>query len=360
MDKLSEAREIISQVDKDIALLFEKRMKAVEAVAEHKIENGLSVFDPAREDYLLKRNCAFVEDETIREYYVNFQKSAMEISKRYQRRILEGMKVAYSGVEGAYAYIAAKHIFPDGNKISYKDFKAAYEAVENGECDCAVIPIENSNAGEVGQVIDLIFNGSLNINNIYTLSIHHNLVALPGAKLENIKKVISHQQAIDQCSEFLRSYDLKSEGCSNTARAAQQVSQSDDYTVAAIASKETAELYGLEILKENINESDVNTTRFAVFSRVMNKSENDHSIIVFTVPDKAGALAHAINVIGHHGFNMRCIKSRAMKDLMWTYYFYVELGGNLQSRSGKYMLDELSDCCDRLKFIGTFNAENKI
>lgn len=360
MDKLNEAREIISQTDKEIAALFEKRMKAVEMVAEHKKENGLSVLDTAREEYLLKKNSAFIEDETIREYYINFQRSTMDISKRYQRRILDGMNIAYSGVEGAYAYIAASRIFPNGNKISYKDFKAAYEAVEKGECDCAVIPIENSNAGEVGQAIDLIFNGTLNINNVYTLSIHHNLVALPGARLENIKKVISHQQAIDQCSEFLRQNDLKTESCSNTARAAQQVSQSGDLTVAAIASKETAQLYGLEILKENINESDVNTTRFAVFSRVMNKSENDHSIIVFTVPDKAGALAHAINVIGHHGFNMRCIKSRAMKDLMWTYYFYVELGGNLQGKRGKYMLDELSECCDRLKFIGTFNAENKI
>lgn len=360
MDKLTEAREVISAVDEEIASLFEKRMKAVETVAEHKIQNGLSVFDPEREDYLLTRNMSFVQDETIREYYINFQKSVMEISKRYQRRILEGMNVAYSGVEGAYAYIAAKRIFPDSNKISYKDFKAAYEAVEKGECDCAVIPIENSNAGEVSQVIDLIFNGSLYINNVYSLGIHHNLVALPGAKLENIKKVISHQQAIDQCTEFIRANNLKTESCSNTARAAQTVSQSDDYTVAAIASRETAELYGLEILKENINESDVNTTRFAVFSRVMNNSQNDHSIIVFTVPDKAGELAHAINVIGHHGFNMRCIKSRAMKDLIWTYYFYVELGGNLQGRRGKYMLDELSDCCDRLKFIGTFKAENKI
>lgn len=360
MDKLTKAREIISETDKEIALLFEKRMNAVKIVAEHKIENGLPIFDASREEYLLKKNAAYVEDETLKEFYMNFQKSTMEISKRYQRRLLEGMNVAYSGVEGAYAYIAASRIFPDVNKISYKDFKAAYESVEKGECDCAVIPIENSNAGEVGQVIDLIFNGSLYINGIYKLPIHHNLVALPGSKIENIRKVISHQQALDQCNEFIRENDFRQESCSNTAMAAQYVSERDDKTVAAIASRETAELYGLEILRENINEKDDNTTRFAVLSRVMNKSENDHSVIVFTVPDKAGALAHAINVIGNHGFNMRCIKSRAMKELIWTYYFYVELGGNLQCKRGMYMLDELSDCCDRLKFIGTFNAEQKI
>ncbi|MGN0468194.1 MAG: bifunctional chorismate mutase/prephenate dehydratase [Acutalibacteraceae bacterium] len=360
MDKLQTAREIIAQTDKEIAELFEKRMQAIRLVAEHKKENGLPVFDSAREDYLINKNSSYVEDEEIREYYINFQKSTMDISKRFQRKILEGMNVAYCGVEGAFAHIAAEKIFPDGNKISYKDFKAAYEAVESGECDCAVLPIENSNAGEVGQVIDLIFSGSLYINNVYDLSVHHNLVALPGAQLEKINRVISHQQALDQCNPFIRSHNLKAQSCPNTAMAAQYVSQSEDLTLAAIASAETAKLYGLEVLKENINESEDNTTRFAVFSRSMHQSTNDHSIIVFVVPEKAGTLAKAINIIGNHGFNMRCIKSRAIKNQMWSYYFYVEINGNLQSKRGKYMLDELSDFCDTLKFVGTFNSGNKI
>lgn len=359
-DKLTEAREIIGQTDKEIAALFEKRMEAVRLVAEHKKENGLPVFDLAREEFLIKKNLAYIEDEEIKEYYTSFQKSTMEISKRYQRRILEGMNVAYSGVEGAYAHIAASKIFPDSNKMSYKDFKAAYEAVENGECDCAVLPIENSNAGEVGQVIDLIFSGSLYVNAVYELSVHHNLVALPGTKIEDIKKVISHEQALEQCTPFIRSNDFSSQTCANTARAAQLVSKSGDPTLAAIASRETAELFGLEILKENINESEDNTTRFAVFSRSMHKSENNHSIVVFVVPEKAGALAKAINIIGNHGFNMHSIKSRAMKDHAWAYYFYVEIEGNLQGKRGKYMLDELSDFCDSLKFIGTYNSDLKI
>lgn len=360
MDELTRAREIIGETDRKIAALFEKRMQAVKTVAEYKKENGLPVFDSSREEYLIKKNSAYIEDEEIRSYYINFQKSTMDISKRFQHKILEGMNVAYSGVEGAYAYIASCKIFPDGNKISYKDFRAAYEAAEKGDCDCAVLPIENSNAGEVGQVIDLIFSGSLYVNGVYSLAIRHNLIALPGAKPEKITTVISHQQALDQCRPFIRSMDYKTQTFENTARAAQYVAQSGDRTVAAIASRETAELYGLEIIKEHINESDVNTTRFAVLSRSMHESKNDHSIIVFTVPDEAGALAHAINIIGNHGFSMRCIKSRAMKGLMWTYYFYVEINGNLQCKRGKYMLDELSDCCDRLKFIGTFNADINI
>ncbi|MCM1393065.1 MAG: chorismate mutase, partial [Ruminococcus sp.] len=339
MDKLSQAREIINETDKEIAKLFEKRMNAVKLVAEHKKEHGLPIFNGAREDELVRKTAEYIDDEEIRGYFVNFQRNTMDISKRYQQKILKGMNIAYSGVEGAYAYIAACKVFPDGNKISYKDFKSAYEAVENGDCDCAVIPIENSNAGEVGQVIDLIFSGSLYVNDVYSLAIHHNLVALPGTKAEDIKQVISHQQALDQCVPFIRSMDYQTKSCANTARAAQYVSQSGDPTIAAIASKETAELYGLEIIRENINESDVNTTRFAVFSRSMNKSDNDHSIIVFTVPDESGSLAKAINTIGNHGFSMRCIKSRAMKELMWNYYFYVEISGNLQCKRGMYMLD---------------------
>lgn len=361
MDKLNKAREIIGQTDKEIAALFEKRMAAVKEVAEYKKERGLPVFDGAREDYLISKNLEYIDNEEMKEFYVSFLKSTMDISKRYQHRILEGLNVAYSGVEGAFAHIAAGRIFPDGNRISYPDFKAAYEAVEKGECECAVIPIENSRAGEVGQAIDLLFSGSLYVNGVYSLDIRHNLIGLKGATESDIKEVISHQQALDQCASYIRGQGYKSTSCVNTARAAQNVAEAGDITKAAIASRETAELYGLEVIRENINEASDNTTRFVVVSRTLSKEKKDHSIIVFTVPDEAGALAHAINIIGHHGYSMRHIKSRAMKDLMWTYYFYVELKGDLQSsRRGKYMMEELGECCDKLKMIGTFNENSKI
>ncbi len=360
MDKLNKAREIIGEADKEIAALFEKRMAAVKEVAEYKKERGIPVFDAAREDFLISKNLEYIENEEIKDFYVSFIKSTMDISKRYQHRILEGTNVAYSGVEGAFAHIAAGRIFPDGNRISYPDFKAAYEAVEKGECDCAVLPIENSRAGEVGQVIDLIFSGSLYVNGLYSLDIRHNLIGMSDATEKDIVKVISHQQALDQCAAYIRNQGYKSESCDNTARAGKLVADTGDKTLAAIASRETADLYGLKVIRENINEASDNTTRFVVLSRTLCSEKRDHSIIVFTVPDEAGALAHAINVIGHHGYSMRSIKSRAMKDLIWTYYFYVEIEGDLQSRRGRYMLDELSDCCDRLKMIGTYKDNSKI
>lgn len=360
MDKLEKAREIIGETDREIAALFEKRMAAVKEVAEYKKERGLPVFDGAREDFLIKRNLGYIENEEIKEFYVPFMKNTMDISKRYQHRILEGANIAYSGVEGAFAHIAAGRIFPDGNRISYPDFKAAYEAVEKGDCDCAVLPIENSRAGEVGQVIDLIFSGSLYVNGLYSLDIRHNLIGVKGANESDITKVISHQQALDQCASYIRNQGYKSEACENTARAAKLVADMNEPSVAAIASRETADLYGLSVIRENINEASDNTTRFVVLTRTLCTEKRDHSIIVFTVPDEAGALAHAINIIGHHGYSMRSIKSRAMKDLIWTYYFYVEIEGDLQSRRGRYMLDELSDCCDRLKMIGTYKDNSKI
>ncbi len=360
MEKLNKARETINQLDKEIAVLFEKRMAAVREIAEYKKERGLPIFDSARESEIIRSTQSNIDDEEIREFYVPFIKSTMDISKRFQHRIVEGANIAYSGVEGAFAHIAAGRIFPDGKRISYPDFKAAYEAVEKGECDCVVIPIENSRAGEVGQTIDLIFSGSLFINGIYSLDIRHNLIGVKGAREKDIVKVVSHRQALDQCASYIRNRGYKAEACENTARAAKFIADLNDPSVAAIASRETADLYGLDIIRENINEASNNTTRFAVLSRTLCKEKRDHSVIVFTVPDKAGALAHAINVIGHHGYSMRSIKSRATKNLIWTYYFYVEITGDLQSKRGMYMLDELSECCDNLKMVGTFKDNCKI
>lgn len=360
MEKLNKARETINQLDREIAVLFEKRMAAVREIAEYKKERGLPIFDSARESEIIRSTQSNIDDEEIREFYVPFIKSTMDISKRFQHRIVEGANIAYSGVEGAFAHIAAGRIFPDGKRISYPDFKAAYEAVEKGECDCVVIPIENSRAGEVGQTIDLIFSGSLFINGIYSLDIRHNLIGVKGAREKDIVKVVSHRQALDQCASYIRNRGYKAEACENTARAAKFIADLNDPSVAAIASRETADLYGLDIIRENINEASNNTTRFAVLSRTLCKEKRDHSVIVFTVPDKAGALAHAINVIGHHGYSMRSIKSRATKNLIWTYYFYVEITGDLQSKRGMYMLDELSECCDNLKMVGTFKDNCKI
>ena len=357
-DKLTEARKAINEIDAKMAELFVERMKAAELVAEHKKEHGLEILDAVREAEVIRRNSALVADETYREYYVNFLKSTMSVSRAYQTRLLEGMKVAYSGTEGAYAHIAATKLFPSAMKIGYGSFDEAYAAVESGECDVAVLPIENTYNGDVGQVTDLMFSGSLYVNNVTELAISHDLLAPKGTKLEDVKTVISHPQALGQCHAYIVKHGFEEIEFSNTALAAKHVAALNDGKSAAIASAEAADIFGLEVLENNVNASRSNTTRFAVFSRSKkNHSASDErvrSIIFFTVKNKAGALSKAIEIIGKYGFNMGALRSRPMKELMWEYYFYVEAEGNLDSENGKKMMEELASHCDRLKSVGAY------
>ncbi len=267
------------------------------------------------------------------------------------------MKIAYSGIEGAFAHIASRHLFPDEEIVAYKNFASAYEAVERDECLAAVLPIENSFAGEVGQVTDLMFSGSLIIDEIYEMHISQNLLGLPGAKLSDIKKVISHPQALNQCHGFIRENDLYAEEAVNTARAAAVVAHDNDIHLAAIASDETAALYNLEIIAADINDSKDNTTRFAVFKKPVNQSinaEKDGFILLFTVPDIAGGIAKALTIIGDYGFNMNILRSRPMKSLAWNYYFYAEIDGDVHSEYGKEMMARLTFWCETVKVAGRY------
>ena len=364
MDKLQNARNEINEIDRQIAELFVRRMSAVKDVAEYKLEHGLQILDESREQSLIKQNAEYIKDAGIRSYYIQFLQDMLNVSKQYQRRLMEGLKVAYSGVEGAFSYIAAKRIFPDARLISYDDFQTAYDSVSSGECDCAVMPIENSFAGEVGQVMDLMFSGSLHVNGVYSLRISQNLLGIKGAALSDIQRVVSHPQALDQCAGYIKKHGFESIQSANTARAAKSVAETGDIHLAAIASMETAELYGLEVIDHDINESLLNTTRFAVFSRVENANhdfrEDSRFLLMFTVKNVAGALAKAINVIGEYGFNMSVLRSRPMKELAWKYYFYVEADGDETSENGRKMLEKLSEQCDMLKVLGSYSIKTEL
>ena len=359
MKDIKDVRIEINKIDKDMAELFEKRMDLSKEIALYKKERNIPIYDEIRENEIINKNKEYIKDDEIKEYYINFIKDTMNISKLYQEKIVNGIKVAYSGVAGAFAYVACKKLFPNAEYVSCSSFASAYKKVEDGICDTCILPLENSFAGDVGDVMDLVFNGSLYINRMYELEINHNLIAKKGVKLENIKTLISHPQALEQCKDYIESHKFNTIVCANTALAAKQVKESNDNTIAAIASIETAELYDLNVLEEGINTSKTNTTRFGVFSRVLAKSNQinkmgEHFILVFTVKNEAGALAKTLNIIGSHGFNMRNLRSRPMKDLMWNYYFFLELEGNINTTDGTDMLKELQGVCDKLKLVGTY------
>lgn len=359
MDKLNQAREIIDRVDAEMAKLFCERMEAVKTVAQAKKELGLQVFDPKREADVIRKNSLRVQDDELRSYYIEYLNSNMALSRAYQSRLMDGMRVAYSGVNGAFGHIAATRIFPDAVAVAYPDFLAAYDAVEKGECDCAVLPVENSYAGDVTQVVDRAFEGRLYINGIYQLEIVQNLLAVPGTSLEDVKEVISHPQALSQCANYLREKGFKTTAATNTAIAAARVAEEGRHDLAAVASLETARLYGLQVLEKHINESSNNTTRFAVFSRVENRVEGNENqfVMFFTVKHEAGSLGKAVSVIGENGFNLRCLKSRPTKNANWEYYFYVEGEGSLHGEKGKKMLAELKENCSSIKIAGAYQRE---
>nr|MBR4280017.1 chorismate mutase [Clostridia bacterium] len=355
MNKLEEARRIINEVDAQMAELFVKRMEAAEMVFEHKKAFGLPILDQAREAAVVERNAALVENDVLKGYYIDCIKHMMSLSRAYQHRLQGGLRVAYSGVEGAFAHIAAGRIFPGSARIACRDFKSAYESVVSGENDVAVLPIENSYAGEVGQTIDLIFSGELFINGIYELEIQQNLLGLQDAAIGDIRKVTSHPQALSQCHDYISRHGFAAEEAGNTAVAAQMVAEANDKAWGAIASAETAELYGLKVLDEKVNTSGENTTRFAVLSKVKADSPSlSNSVLMFTVKNEAGSLAKAISIIGQYGYNMTALRSRPLRKHSWQYYFYIEISGRPDSEKGRQMMDELGKVCDQLKIAGTF------
>ena len=275
------------------------------------------------------------------------------------------MKIAYSGIEGAFANIAAKRIFPQEELISFGDFRSAYEAVEKGDSEYAVLPIEHSYAGEVGQVTDLMFQGSLFVNGVYALNVKQNLLGVEGASLASVKKVVSHPQALEQSADFISSHGYESEEAVNTARAARQVAELGDRSLAAIASEDTASLYGLKILAEGVNGYEDNSTRFAILSRnedarvtvgAAEKSDEKNAtiILMFAVKNEAGALVKVLNKLGEFGYNMSVIHSRPLKGLAWTYYFYIEAEGEYGTEAYRQMLLEIEYRCSKLKVLGRF------
>ena len=362
MTDLEKARELINETDNEMARLFEKRMDAVKMVSAYKKERGIPVEDLSREKEMLKRNIAKIESDEYRPYYVNFLQSVVNLSKNYQHRLLDGIRVAYSGVEGAFSEIAAKRILPQATCVPCSNFQVAYDAVVDGQCDCALLPVENSFNGDVGKVLDLAFFGPLHITGVYEAEVVQNLLGIEGAKISEIQQVISHPQALGQCASYIAQHGFEAIQAANTALAAKQVAEMGNPNIAAIGSEEAAAKYGLVKLDSRINEKTNNTTRFAMFSRtakVPSKKDN-HFILLFTVKNIAGALGQAVSVVGEHGFNLRMLKSRPTKDLIWEYYFYAEGEGNIGSKEGKMMLNELKEYCSHIKVLGSFEKEIKL
>ena len=364
MDLLQQARTEIDGIDAEMAALFERRMRAVADVARYKAETGKPVFDALREAAVLDKNTARLQDETLRPYYRAFLQEAMAVSRAYQRAMLGRDTAAYQGVQGAWSHIALRRLFPFSRSISFATWGEVFDAVQNGDAEFGVLPFENSNAGDVSTVLDLLYtHPGLIVARMCDLPIRQDLLGVPGATLAGVCTVISHPQALAQSSVFLQQHALPTQAWSNTADAARHVAELKDPSVAAIASAETADLYGLEILAAGVNADGDNTTRFIVIERAdqapVMTGEGQRLALLFTARHKPGQLAAVLDQIGARGFNMECIKSRPLPHVPFEYYFYVQLvcpAGSTRADC-EALLDTLRADCSTLRLLGAFTLD---
>lgn len=361
MDQLQQARARIDAIDAQMAELFEQRMQAVGQVAQYKAATGKAVFDPERERAVLDKNAARLQNDELRPYYRVFLQQAINVSSAYQRALLGRDVAAFQGVEGAWSQIALRRLFPFARARAFSTWAEVCEAVQKEEAQFGVLPFENSNAGDVSGVLDLLWAyPELSVSAMVDLPIRQDLLAVPGAQLGDIRTVISHQQALAQSRPFLQAHGLTARDWGNTADAARYVAEKGDKSLAAIASAETAELYDLQILATGVNEDGDNTTRFIVAEKAAPPAApraGQRIGLLFTVDHKPGRLARAIEYIGGQGFNMECIKSRPLPHVQFEYYFYVQLvcQRDLSAEECAALLHQMEALCRTVRLLGVYD-----
>ncbi len=374
MRELSEIRRDINSVDAAIRELFLLRMSLALEVANEKAGTGDTVYKPDREAEIIKKRVSGMEAELSLKYTALLQRMICA-SREYQYSALLRLngerfpihpstevfgtrKIYYQGVPGAYQELAAKTLFPEGELTNVPTWEQVFQAVRDGVADAGVVPMENTTAGAVSEVYDLLLEYDLFINRTYIKKISHCLAGAPGAKLEDIKRVCSHPHALPQCRSFISGRQLEPIEMANTAIAAKSVAEKGDKGLAAICSKEAAELYGLCVLEEGINDLKHNETRFIAVSRTLTSRAGDDRIgIAFKVPNKPGSLGGVLDIFADYGVDMTEIHSRPLKDSPWCYVFYVDFTGNLNEHPVQSLLYQLHEELPYIKILGSYKAK---
>ena len=375
--ELSELRQQIDKIDGDLLRLFMERMEVSNQVAEYKRQNSLPVLDSARERELLA-GVAQKAGEDMDEYAVVLYSTILSLSRSYQHKKLapeskygaiirtalettdklfpEKARIACQGVEGAYSQIAATKLFKLPSILYFNAFDGVFAAIESGMCDYGVLPIENSTAGSVKRVYDLMVDHNLYITRSIRVKIEHNLLAKPGTKLSDIKEIFSHGQAIDQCAAFLHTFkNVKVTECPNTAVAAQMVAQSDRSDVAALSSRTCADLYGLAALAESVQDKSNNYTRFICVARNPEIYPGaDRTSIMLVTPHKPGALYNVLARINALGLNLLKLESRPIPDREFEFMFYFDIEGSAYSPELTELISELEVDNEQFKYLGTY------
>lgn len=376
MEDLQELRKQIDQIDQEMVRLFEARMDVCRQVAEYKIANGKKVLDRSRELEKLDTLGGMAHNDFNRHGIRELFQQIMAMSRKLQYQLLEKegvsgslpftridhidrkhYRVVYQGVEGAYQHQAALEYFgKDVNVFHMDTWKGCMEAIKEGMADYAVLPIENSSAGEVNDIYDLLGEYENYIVGEQIIKIQHALLGVPGTKLEDIRTVFSHPQALMQCAGYLNRHpQWKQISLSNTAVAAEKAAQDGDKSQAAIAGEITAKLYGLEILEMPVNDCRFNSTRFIIVTnRKMYEKDARKVSICFELPHVSGSLYNILSHIIYNDLNMCKIESRPIPERNWEYHFFVDFEGNLDDGAVKNAIRGIAEEAVNFKILGNY------
>lgn len=377
MIDLSVSRKQIDDIDSQIVELFEKRMQVANEVAKYKIETGKAVFDKQREEEKLERLGALSHGEFNERAVRELFSQIMSISRKYQYGVLphtddvtdfkkvpeafqkENVKVYYFGVPGTHTQQAMEDVFGSAVEgISCQSFQGVMEAVEKGEADYGVLPIENSSTGGISANYDLLLNYKNAIVGQYVMKIDQCLLALPRTKLEEIKTVFSHPQGLLQSRDFMNenpAYEGVEYG--STAAAARKVSEDNDHTQAAIASRRAAREYGLEIVADSIQQEKNNCTRFIIIGQKEVYTEKSNKLaLCIELPHQSGSLYRILSHFLYNDLNMTQIESRPIPGKNWEYRFFVDIEGNLDEASVQNALRGVKEEAAFMRVLGNFEA----
>ena len=375
---LKELRNQIDDIDTELVRLFTERMNLSAQVADYKKEHNLPIYVPSREREILK-DVAEKAGPNLANYTRVLYSLLFELSRSYQskrnteltalyKNITESIEstpklfpqapmVACQGVEGAYAQIACERIFKSPFIMYFKNFDGVFNAIEKGLCQYGILPIENSTAGSVKKVYDLMIHHNFSIIRTFRLKVDHNLLANPGAKLEDIKEIYSHEQAINQCSEFLHNFPKATViPVENTAVAAEMVSSSGRKDVAALSSRICEELYGLESLANCVQDEKNNRTRFICISKNLEVYPGaDRTSIMMILSHKPGSLYKVLARMYVRGINVVKLESRPLPDRDFEFMFYFDLETSIYSQEFVQLMCELDDLCEEFKYLGSYS-----
>ena len=372
---LTELRQRIDAIDAQMVELFEQRMDICRQVAEYKIAAGKNVLDKSREAQKLEKVRSLASNEFNGFCVVELFEQIMSMSRKLQYRLLMEngrleklpfisvdaldagkARVVFQGAEGSYSQAAMTQYFGEGIDSFHVDsFRDAMDAIDEGSADFAVLPIENSTAGIVSEIYDLLQEYENYIVGEQIIKIEHCLLGVPGASLEDIRTVYSHPQSLMQSSRYLALRDWRQISMPNNAFAAKKVADERDKSQAAIASEYAGAVYGLEVLQRKVNHSGTNSTRFIIVSgRKIFKKDAKKISICFEVPHESGSLYHMLSHFIYNRLNMTKIESRPIEDRNWEYRFFIDFEGNLADSAVKNALRGLRDEARNMKVLGNY------